>query len=142
MSLSNYAAQALWNAFFGKTSAFGTLSSRPTIYVGLSTTTPTATGGNVTEPSSGSYARVATAPADWNVGTSADPSVIDNANPITFPTATGNWASSANMTHFVLYDAASAGNFLGFGAIGGTPAPVLTGQTPSFAAGTLDTSLT
>ena len=68
MSLSNYVVKALLNSLFGKTSDFGALASAPDIYVGLSSTTPTETGGSVTEPSSGSYARVATVAADWNAG--------------------------------------------------------------------------
>lgn len=140
MSFSNYTAQAVLNALFGKTSAFGALASAPTIYVALSSTTPTETGTNVTEPSGGSYARVATAASDWNAATSADPSVVDNANAIDFPTATADWLTGSNLTHFALYDAASAGNFLGFGALD-TAKPVLNGDTASFAAGALDVTL-
>lgn len=139
-SFSNYTAQAMLNSLFGKTSAFGALASRPTIYVGLSSTTPTETGTNVTEPSGSGYARVTTAPADWNAATSADPSLIDNLNAITFPTASGNWVASANLTHFVLYDAATVGNFLGFGALT-VAKPVLSGDTASFATGALDVTL-
>lgn len=140
MSFGNRTARAMLNSLFGKTSDFGALASRPTIYVGLSSTTPAEDGTNVTEPATGSYARVATAPADWNAATLADPSLIDNLNPITFPTATANWLASANLTHFVLYDAATVGNFLGFGALT-VPKPVLSGDTPSFAAGSLDVTL-
>lgn len=140
MSLSNYSAQAILNSLFGKTSNFGALASAPTIYVALSSTTPTETGTNVTEPSGGAYARVATAAGDWNAATSADPSVVTNANAVTFPAATADWLAGANLTHFALYDAASAGNFLGAGALG-TPKPVLNGDTASFAAGDLSASL-
>jgi hypothetical protein len=140
MSFSQRTCKALLNSLFGKTSDFGALASRPTIYVALSTTTPTETGTNVTEPSSGGYARVATAAADWNSATDADPSLTDNANAITFPTASGDWASGADLTHFALYDAATSGNFLGFGALA-LAKPVLNGDTPSFAAGALDVTL-
>lgn len=140
MSFTQRTAQALLNSLFGKTSNFGALGTAPTIYVALSSTTPTETGGNVTEPSSGAYARVATAAADWNAATNADPSVIDNANAIAFPTATGDWLAGADLTHFVLYDASSAGNALAWGALG-TAKPVLNGDTPSFAAGALDVTL-
>lgn len=139
-SFGNRTAQAILNAFFGKTSNFGTLSSRPTIYVGLSTTTPAEDGTGVTEPSTGSYARVATATTDWNSATLADPSVVTNANAITFPTASGNWASSANMTYAVFYDASTSGNFLGF-ALLTVAKPVLSGDTASIAAGALSCSL-
>lgn len=140
MSLTQYACQAILNSLFGKTSNFGALASRPTIYVGLSSTTPTETGSNVTEPSGGSYARVATAASDWNAATNADPSVVSNANAITFPQATADWVSGSNLTYFVLYDASSSGNVLGSGALT-TAKPVLNGDTASFAAGDLTASL-
>lgn len=140
MSFSNYTAQALLNSLFGKTSNFGALASAPTIYVALSSTTPAEDGTNVTEPSGGSYARVATASTDWNAATLADPSLVDNANKISFPTATADWLSGANFTHVALYDAASAGNYLGSGALN-TAKPVLNGDTPEFAAGVLDVTL-
>lgn len=140
MSFSNYAAQALLNSLFGKTSAFGALASVPTIYVGLSSTTPTEAGSNVTEPSSGAYARVATAAADWDAATSADPSVVENAEDVVFPQATGDWLSGDDLTHFVLYDASTSGNFLGAGALA-TAKPVLEDDTPTFAAGDLTISL-
>jgi len=140
MSFTNRTAQALLNSLFGKSSNFGALASAPTIYVGLSSTAPTESGGNVTEPSTGSYARVATAASDWNAATNADPSVIDNAEPIEFPTATADWLTGADLTHFVLFDASTSGNVLASGELD-TPKPVLDGDTISFAAGALDVSL-
>lgn len=140
MSFTNRTAQALLNSLFGKSSNFGALASAPTIYVGLSSTTPTEAGANVTEPSTGSYARVATAASDWDAATDADPSVVDNANPIEFPTATADWVGGSNLTHFVLFDAASSGNVLASGELD-TPKPVLDGDTISFAAGALEVSL-
>jgi hypothetical protein len=132
--------QALLNSLFGKTSNFGALATAPAIYVGLSSTAPTDTGGSVTEPSTGSYARVTTAASDWNSATNAHPSVVTNANPITFPTATADWLSAANLGYFVLYDALTSGNYLGSGAL--TEAkPVLNGDTASFAAAALSCSL-
>lgn len=140
MSFSNRTAQALLNALFGKTSNFGALASAPTIYVALSSTTPTEAGANVTEPSAGSYARVATDAADWNAATDADPSVVTNADVITFPAATADWVSGADLTHFVLYDASTSGNVLGSGALDVAKA-VLSGDTLSFAIDALEISL-
>jgi uncharacterized membrane protein len=139
MSFSNYAAQALLNSLFGKTSNFGALASAPTIYVGLSATTPNENGSNVTEPNGDSYARVSTAAGDWVAATDADPSVVENANVITFPAASGDWVYGVNLTHFVLYDAATGGNFLGAGALDVAKA-VTNGNTASFAAGDLTVS--
>ena len=137
MSFSNRTAQALLNSLMGKTSNFGALASRPTVYVGLSTTAPTEAGGNVTEPSGNGYARVETAPADWNNATDADPSVVSNAAAITFPAASGAWGT---VTHFVIFDAATSGNVLGSAPLGTSKAPT-DGDTPRFAVGDLVISL-
>lgn len=137
MSFTNYTAQGLLNYLFGKTSAFDT---QPTIYVGLSSTTPTETGTNITEPGSGGYARVATAAADWNAATSADPSVIDNAEVIDFGTASGDWAAGSPMTHFFLADASTSGNILAVGALSSAKA-VANGDPVYFDAGDLNVSL-
>lgn len=131
MSFSNYTSQATLNSLFGKTSAFGALASRPTFYIALSTTAPTETGG-VTEPVGNGYARVATAPADWNAATLADPSVTTNASEIAFPQATGAWGT---ITHFAVFDAATAGNYLGASNALTTPKSPTSGDTPRFAAG-------
>ena len=140
MSFTNRTAQALLNSLFGKTSNFGALASRPTIHVGLSSTAPTEAGTGATEPSSGSYARVATAPADWNVATDADPSVVTNAAAITFPAATASWLAGANLTHIVLYDASTSGNILASAALS-VAKPVLNGDTATFPIGTISVSL-
>lgn len=137
MSFSNYMAQALLNSTFGKTSNFGALGSAPTIYVGLSTTAPAEDGTNVTEPVGNNYARVSTAAGDWNAASLADPSALDNANSITFPTASGSWGSC---THFVLYDAVSGGNYLGGSSLTTSKSPG-NGDTPSFAANSLTVTL-
>ena len=140
MSFGNRTAEALLNSMFGKTSNFGALASAPTIHVGLSSTTPAEDGTNVTEPSTGSYARVATAAGDWNAATDADPSVLDNLNEIAFPQATADWLAGADLTHAVLYDAATGGNFLGAGALA-VAKPVLNGDTAKIPAGDLDVTL-
>jgi hypothetical protein len=44
--------------------------------------------------------------------------------------------SGANLTHFVIFDASTAGNAIGWGALT-TAKPVLNGDTASFAAGAL-----
>lgn len=113
-----------------------TNNAAATYYFGLSSTTPTNSGTNVTEPSGGSYARVAIT----NNATqfpAASGRAKSNGLSITFPTATADWASGADMTHFVIYDAASAGTFVGWGALTSVT-PVLTGTQASFAPGDLD----
>lgn len=135
MGISQGTRKALLDHLFGKS----TLTA-PTIYVGLSSTTPTSTGTNVTEPSGGNYARKQTAAADWNAGTSADPSVITNANELAFAAASANWVSGANLTHAVFYSASSGGTFLGFGTLS-VAKPVMSGDTPRFAAGQISVSM-
>jgi hypothetical protein len=107
-----------------------------TMYIGLSSTTPTEAGGNITEPSTGSYARVATTAADWSAASGTAPAVKTNTATKAFAAATTDWLAAANLTNFVLFDALTAGNALAFGALT-TPKPVLNGDTPSFAAGAL-----
>jgi len=82
------------------------------LYVGLSSSTPTEAGGNVTEPSAvDGYARVEVANnlTNW-------PEAVDgykaNATEIEFPEATGNWGT---ITHFTIYDTSTGGNLLAFG---------------------------
>lgn len=136
MGMTTRTHKGLLDALFGKTSVFGALATDPDIYVGLSSTTPTISGGNITEPSSGSYARVATVAGDWVTATSAEPSVVTNGNAITFPTATGDWVSGADLTYFTLHDASTSGNVIGFGLLT-VAKPVLNGDTASFAASAL-----
>lgn len=137
MSFSNYTAQAVLNTLFGKTSNFGNLGSRPSIYLALSTTAPTEAGANVTEPVGGNYSRKLTAPADWGSATLADPSEISNAVEIAFPTASGAWGTC---THIVAFDAASNGNVIASVALGTARAPI-SGDTPTFAIGAIKFTL-
>lgn len=106
-----------------------------TLYVGLSSTTPTDAGTGFTEPA-GSYARVATTGADWSAASATAPAVKTNAVELTFPTATTDWSAAANLTHFGLFDAASGGALLVWGALT-TPKPVRAGDLARFAAGAL-----
>lgn len=107
-----------------------------TMYLALSSTTPTEAGANFTEPSTGSYARVSTTATDWGAATGTAPATKSNTAVKTFPTATADWASGANLTHFGLYDASSAGNLLAWGPLT-TAKPVLSGDTASFGAASL-----
>jgi hypothetical protein len=114
-------------------------------YVALSTTTPTDAGSTFTEPSTGAYARVqtqgtsATGPA-WSSPTGTAPAYVENSAVITFPAATGDWASGANMTYFGIFSAASAGTVQIFGNLT-TAKPVLNGDTASFAASAIRVQL-
>jgi hypothetical protein len=135
MSASYYLMNKLIDHQLGKTSF-----TMPTVYVGMSSTTP-AQGSpvtNITEPSTGSYARVATSGATW---TAAASGTTSNAAVITFPTATADWVAAASLTYGILYDASSAGNILGYGVL--TVAKnVLNGDTASIAIGALTVTIT
>ena len=130
MSFTNFLAAELLDHLFTD----GAYSPAATLYVGLSSTTPAEDGTNVTEPSAGSYARVAVTATEMDAATVADPSVKDNGSVLTFPTATADWLVAADLTHFVLYDLITAGNLLAFGALT-VVKPVTNGDTASFAAG-------
>lgn len=131
MSFSDYWENAVLNHLFGKAEY-----TPPTIFVGLSLTAPGETGSTATEPSGGSYARVETEAADWNTSTAG---LITNANEVTFAEPTGTWGT---VMYVLLYDAATAGNFLGYGQLV-LPRLVLSGsEAPSFAAGLFSIGMT
>lgn len=116
-------------------STFGS-GSPATIYVGLSTTTPTVTGTNVTEPSGNAYARVAVTNNATNFPAAAS-RAKSNGTVITFPEATGSWGTPVSA---VFYDASSGGNYLGEGTISGAGA-ITAGTTPRIPTGDLDITL-
>ena len=108
--LSNYLEQKLLDHLYNEV----TLAVPTTIYVALYTTDPT-DADTGTEVSGGSYARVL---VNQNGGGSPawDLAVVDgigykvdNANDITFPTATAAWGT---VTHVGIHDHATAGNLL------------------------------
>lgn len=98
-----------------------------TVYIGLYTGVPTDAGGG-TEVSGGSYARTAatfSAPSpSGTCTTSAD---------ITFPTPSAPWGAC---THFGIFDAATVGNLLYWGALSQTETP-LSGNIVKFLAGSI-----
>lgn len=78
-----------------------------TMYLGLSSTTPSIDGGGVTEPlASAGYTRVAlndlSEPVNGSISNDAD---------ISFPESSASWGT---MTHFVVFDSATDGNLLIF----------------------------
>lgn len=101
-----------------------------TRYIALSTTTPTETGSNFTEPSGSAYARVATTAADWGAATGSAPCTKSNTAVLTFPQATGSWGT---VTHFGIFDAVSTGTVKWWGALTASKA-IGNGDTASFAA--------
>lgn len=120
------------NHFFG--GAALSPASPATVHVGLFTTLPAddETGG--VEASYTGYARVGVTnnATEWPAATEGAPTQKSNANTITFGQKTD--VGSITVVGFGLFDAASAGNLLFFGAV--TPNQAV-GQndTPRFLAG-------
>lgn len=131
---SDYLENKLVDHLF-RTTAF----VKPTaLYVALFTAAPSDLGGG-TEVAGGSYARANLAPLDTNWkatqgGTSGASSgtggQTSNAVAITFPVPTGNWGT---VTHFGIFDAASAGNLLIWDALTASRTILSGDPAPSFA---------
>jgi len=131
-SFGNYLENELLDHVFG----MGARNYTPptNIYVALSTTDPGEDGSGLAEPAGGSYARVSTVAADWDVAAAG---ALANANVIEFAEATAEWG---DLTHFALFDALTGGNLLAHGAL--TVHKVIgIGDTARFKAGDLDVSL-
>lgn len=111
MPLSNYFKAQVINLLSGNISSV----SVGAVYMGLSTTTPTASGSNVTEPT-GNYTRVLlgipnqSGTHKMSSATESDPT-SENTSAILFDKATANWGT---ITHAVFYNAVTGGNFLGY----------------------------
>jgi len=112
----------------------GTAYTAPaTWHVGLMTTACTDSAAG-TEVTGGSYARVAVASGTgtW-AAVSAGNGTTSNVNAINFTTPSAGWGT---VTHFGLWDAASAGNLLICQALTASKT-INSGDTVSFAAGAL-----
>jgi hypothetical protein len=107
------------------------------LWIGLfPTATPPSDSAAGTEVSGGSYARVAVVRtgAGFDAAAGASPATTSNTAVITFPTASGSWGT---VTHFGIFDASTAGNLLYWADLTASKS-VGSGDTASFAAGTLD----
>lgn len=120
MSFSNTIDQGFLDKF---------LTDNATLYLALSTTTPAKDGTNVTEPTTGAYAR-----EDVSSILSRSGSTISNTSDIVFTTATDSWGT---ITHGALYTAATDGTFVWFGALT-TPKAVSSGSQCTVLTGELD----
>ena len=103
----------------------------PDIYLAFSTTTPTDSGPNVTEPSGSNYARELN--ASWTASSSG---ACANSGAITFNTPSGSWGTC---THLAAFDAATDGNCLFWGDV--TDQEPLSSNTVQVADGELDLTL-
>lgn len=137
--ITNATANSILNAFFGRTNQI-TLAS--TCYIGLSTTTPTATGDNFTEPSEANgYSKVLI--GNYNQSNTmlmeaASGGSISNTNSIIFfPEALAGWGT---ITHFGIFTSKSSSTPIMWGALS-TSITVPSGYIPIFRAGALTVSL-
>ena len=101
MSITEYANQRWLDKGFGAVN----YTPPATMYMALSTTTVTGSGTNLTEPASGSYARVAIT-NDKTEFSSASSGSLTNLNAITFPESSGSWGT---ITYVALTDASGVG---------------------------------
>ncbi len=88
MSFSEFLGLELLDHVFGAAA----YTAPGTVYIALSTTTPTAAGGNFTEPSGNGYARVAVTNNKTNWSTDAA-GALENAVAFAFAQATGSWGT-------------------------------------------------
>lgn len=98
----------------GATKALQPFVYSGTWYLGFSTTTPTADGGNFTEPSGNGYARVPLKTTATSGGyiVAISGHKVSNSEIIYMPEPTGSWG---NLTHFGLFpsNAATTPEFVG-----------------------------
>jgi hypothetical protein len=126
--IATFLANAVLDHIFGNT-AYDTTA---TIYVALSLANPTDDGSAVDEHSGDAYARVAH--NTWDVSSGG---ATENDGAITFPQASAAWGT---VTHFAMFDAATAGNMLFYGSLDNAR-NIGQNDTPSFADGALDITM-
>ncbi len=126
---ANYWENKVLNHIFGKGNY-----SPPTIYLALLTDAPTDDGSGLAEPIGNAYSRVQTSASDWNQASGGS---VVNSEDITFPQASGSWGT---ITHFALFDAASGGNLLAYGALS-TPIVISEFDAVQFKTGDIEVGL-
>lgn len=125
--ISDYLAKKILDEVFTNTNFVPPV----TVYVSLHTADPVGTG--VGEVVGGAYARVA---STWGAAVLATHANATTADAV-FPAATADWGT---ITHFGVWDALAAGNFL-WGAILPTQQLIQNLDTAKFPAGLLTASL-
>lgn len=132
-AMSNYLETEIIKYWFQND---GAVAPKPTnLYVGLFTASPSDAGGGTEVSAGGGYARVTVVCNSTNwAGPTAGDGTVKNGNAITFGTPTVNWNT---ITSVGVFDAASGGNLLWWGALD-VPKTVNNGDAaPSFAANQL-----
>lgn len=131
-SFTNYLENILLNEVFGGAS----FTAPATVYFGVSTTTITEAGGNITEPSGNNYSRVSVT-NNTTLFPTTSTATKQNGVAINFPQASGNWGV---VTDFFISDANSGGNIIAYGALT-LPKTVETNDILSFAINALTITL-
>lgn len=111
-----------------------------TVHIGLKTADPTDDNSGGTEPdATGGYARIESIAGDWEAAAAG---AIQNSEIQEFPESTAAWSTGATpLTHFIIMDAASAGNLLAHGTLT-TPRTVnAAGVLLRFPVGEIDATL-
>lgn len=125
--LSNYAEDGLLEHLLKGTAFPFAAQVR---YFGIHVGDPTDTGAGGAEASGGTYARVQILGTGWNT---ASGRAITNNGDYAFAEMT---TQITGATHWTLWDASSAGNYLGKAAIPGGPVDFEIGSTPTIPDGT------
>ena len=113
----------------------GSYSLPSKVWLGLSTSTPTAAGG-ATEPASGrGYARLDLSNKLSYDGTNA---YIYNNTVLQFGEATNSWGT---VTHYTIYDAQTSGHLLAYGQLTSSKS-IVVGDIPRVAQNALQISIT
>lgn len=135
-SFGDYLEAELLDHVFGAAA----YSAPATVYVALYTATPGDASASGTEVTGGSYARVAVTnnATNWPAASGTSPTSKSNGTAITFPAPTANWGV---VVAFAIYDAASAGNELAWGALSVSKTINNGDAAPSFGIGALTITL-
>ena len=132
MSFGNYLEEAVMKHCFK-----GDALTQPTnLYVALFTTNPDEDASG-TEVTGYDYARVNHNSWDFD-GQQTGAYQVSNNGAVTFTTATASWGT---VTHFAIFDAATAGNMYAYGALDASKT-VGDGDTADFADEALKVTLT
>lgn len=135
-SFGDYLEGKVLDAVFGATA----LPTIGTHYIALYTVIPTDANAGGTEVTGGSYARVAVTnnTTNWAAATGTSPTSKANGTAITFPAPTANWGV---VVGFAVYDAATVGNELAWGALTVNKTVNNGDAAPSFGVGALTVTL-
>jgi hypothetical protein len=133
-SFTDYLENALLDHVFGTGEGKSLSYTQPDKYIALCTVavTDTATGATITEPSSPSYSRVIK--HTWDLAAAG---ATENTSTITFAQATANWGT---ILDFAICDAVTGGNVIAYGSLTISKS-VASGDTPKFASGDIDVTL-